>query len=114
MPVRPEALFKMITKWPLRGTVGLILVAVFWTLNWSLPGLRAHWGFSRVGLLMLTRILFGRFRGNHFYRRWRVKQRWKQMNPEEREKFRKTWGHSCDDCTGAGAVNGVKSILNAC
>jgi len=40
-----------------------------------------------VGLLVLTRILFGGFRGHGGWygrRHWR---RWEQMTPEEREKF---------------------------
>ena len=40
----------MINSWPLRGTIGLVLVAVFWTLNWSLEGLRTHWGFFPLWL----------------------------------------------------------------
>ena len=36
--------------WPLHGWLGLGLVAVFWTLNWSLPGLRSHWGFFPLWL----------------------------------------------------------------
>lgn len=58
-------------KWPAHGWLGLGLVAVSWTLNWSLPGLRTHWLFfplwlgycltvdalvlSRKGNSMLTR-----------------------------------------------------------
>jgi hypothetical protein len=40
-----------------------------------------------LGLLVLSRILFGGFRGHggwHGRRHWR---RWEQMTPEEREKF---------------------------
>lgn len=32
-------------KWPIYGWVGLALAIIFWILNWSLPGLRTHWGF---------------------------------------------------------------------
>ncbi len=31
--------------WPIHGWIGLALIALFWVLNWSLPGLRTHWGF---------------------------------------------------------------------
>ena len=57
--------------WPTHGWLGLGLIIVFWTLNWSLSGLRTHWGFfplwlgysltvdalvlSRKGHSMLTR-----------------------------------------------------------
>ncbi|OHB79155.1 MAG: hypothetical protein A2V98_00205 [Planctomycetes bacterium RBG_16_64_12] len=36
--------------WPLHGWLGLGLIALFWTLNWSLPGLRTHWGFFPLWL----------------------------------------------------------------
>ena len=29
-------------RWPIHGWLGLGIVAIFWTLNWSLPGLRTH------------------------------------------------------------------------
>ncbi len=32
-------------RFPPQGWIGLGLVAVFWPLNWLLPGPRAHWGF---------------------------------------------------------------------
>jgi len=38
------------SRWPLHGWLGLALVAVFWTLNWSLDGLRTHWGFFPLWL----------------------------------------------------------------
>ena len=37
-------------RWPVYGWLGLILVAVFWLLNWSLSGLRTHWGFFPLWL----------------------------------------------------------------
>jgi hypothetical protein len=36
--------------WPVHGWFGLALVAIFWTLNWSLPGMRTHWGFFPLWL----------------------------------------------------------------
>ena len=42
-------------KFPLHGTIGIILIAVFWYLNWNLNGLRTHWGFF---FLWLGYILF--------------------------------------------------------
>ena len=37
-------------KFPLHGYLGLVLVATFWYLNWTLPGLRTHWGFFPLWL----------------------------------------------------------------
>jgi hypothetical protein len=36
--------------WPIHGWIGLSLVALFWILNWSLTGLRTHWGFFPLWL----------------------------------------------------------------
>lgn len=32
-------------RFPVHGWIGAVLIVVFWTLNWSLDGLRTHWGF---------------------------------------------------------------------
>jgi len=37
-------------RWPIHGWLGLVLVAVFWVLNWSLSGLRTHWAFFPLWL----------------------------------------------------------------
>jgi hypothetical protein len=37
-------------KFPAHGWLGLLLIAVFWTLNWTLEGLRTHWGFFPMWL----------------------------------------------------------------
>ena len=62
--------------------------------NWLIPALfggRAITFWQALGLLILCKILFGGFhrghgRGNHW--KQRMKERWEQMSPEEREKFR--------------------------
>lgn len=63
-----------IRVWPLRGTLGLATVAAFWTLNWSLPGLRTHWGFFPLWLgycLTLDACTY-RLRGNSLWSRSRA------------------------------------------
>lgn len=69
--------------------------------NWLLPSLFG-WhpiGFwQALGLLVLCRILFGGFGGhgpgrNRMRRRWI--ERWEQMTPEEREKFRQGMRGRC-------------------
>lgn len=37
-------------KFPIHGIIGLMLVLLFWYLNWSLSGLRTHWGFFPLWL----------------------------------------------------------------
>lgn len=38
------------SKLPAHGWIGLTLIIVFWTLNWTLTGLRTHWGFFPLWL----------------------------------------------------------------
>lgn len=37
-------------KFPSYGWLGIVLVTLFWTLNWRLEGLRTHWGFFPLWL----------------------------------------------------------------
>lgn len=37
-------------RFPAHGYVGLALVAIFWAVNWGLPGLRTHWAFFPLWL----------------------------------------------------------------
>jgi len=38
------------STFPLHGWLGFILILIFWTLNWTLTGLRTHWGFFPLWL----------------------------------------------------------------
>ncbi len=38
------------SRFPVHGWVGLSLILVFWTLNWTLTGPRTHWGFFPLWL----------------------------------------------------------------
>ena len=67
------------------------MVMTLW--NWVIPALfiggRSIDYLHAMGLLILSRILFGGFRGHggcHGRRHWR---RWERMTPEERETFQK-------------------------
>ena len=88
-----------------RGVRKIILLVVFAGIllgfcfsvrelwNWLMPAIFGlpRVGFSQaLGLLLLSRILFGGFRGWPGHgRRWghRMGERWAEMTPEEREKF---------------------------
>jgi hypothetical protein len=68
--------------------------AVMWLWNWLMPaifGLHAISFWQALGLLVLSKILFGGFYGRHGFKGdWRARliRRWEDMTPEEREKFR--------------------------
>jgi hypothetical protein len=51
-------------------------------------GLTDYW--HALGLLVLSRILFGGFRGRRGWRGWRWR-RWEAMTPEEREQLRQSY-----------------------
>jgi hypothetical protein len=74
------------------------LVMSLW--NWLMPtvfGLRPITYWQALGVLILSKVLFGGFRGRPGSgRHWRqrMRERWEQMTPEEREKLRQGL-HSC-------------------
>ena len=86
--------------------LGGTVVRLLW--NWLLPPL---FGFPRIefwqalGLLALCRILFGGFGmrcpGRSGVRR-RMAERWEQMTPEERERFRQGMRARCRFGAAAG------------
>jgi len=69
--------------------------------NWLMPalfGLRAIGFWQALGLLVLSRILLGGFRGRPgqgMHWRGRMRERWEQMTPQEREKFRQGMRERC-------------------
>src|SRR6267378_4353303 len=80
-------------------TVFSFVVMQLW--NWILPpvvGWHPITFWQALGLLVLSKILFGGFRGvpgRHMYWRRRMMERWEQMTPEEREKFRQGMHGRC-------------------
>lgn len=82
--------------------IGGFVVMSLW--NWLMPvlfGLKLITFLQALGLLVLSKILFGGFRGGGGWRgrhpggghMWKEKmaERWENMNPEERERFKKHW-----------------------
>jgi len=76
-----------------------LLVMLLW--NWLMPelfaGARQIGYFQALGVLLLSKILFG---GCHAHGRWKERrQHWESMTPEEREQlkghFKSRWGHWC-------------------
>ncbi len=79
--------------------LGFVVMSLW---NWLLPalfGFKIIGYWQAVGLIILAKLLFGGFRGPRGGGgRWRgrMRERWEQMTPEEREKFRegmrRCWG----------------------
>jgi hypothetical protein len=79
--------------------IGGEVVQQLW--NWLLPplfGWRLITFWQALGILILCRILFGGF-GGHGHRgskgRHRAAERWEQLTPEERERFRQSMRGRC-------------------
>jgi hypothetical protein len=75
--------------------MGVFSFVVMSLWNWLMPavfGMRVITFWQALGLLVLSRILLGGFRGRPgpggWHWRRRMMERWEQMTPEEREKFR--------------------------
>ena len=74
--------------------VGVFSFIVMGLWNWLMPALFgwrliSYW--QAMGILILSKVLLGGFRGHadrHWYWRRRMLECWEQMTPEEREKFR--------------------------
>jgi len=74
--------------------VMVLSLVVMWLWNRLMPGifgLHSITFWQALGILVLSKILFGWFRaspGFGMHWRQRMLDRWEQMTPEEREKFR--------------------------
>jgi hypothetical protein len=81
--------------------VGVLSFVVMRLWNWLMPALFG-WHlinfWQAVGMLVLSKILFGGFRGHPGqHRRWRrrMMERWEHMSPDEREQFRQGMRGRC-------------------
>jgi len=60
---------------PLYGWLGLILIILFWVFNWSLDGLRTHWGFFPLWVgysIFIDAFVFSRKGTSLIKRNWRL------------------------------------------
>jgi len=79
----------------------LVTFIVMRLWNWLIPavfGWHVITYWQALGILILSKILFGGFRGRpgpRPYWRHRMMRRWAQMTPEEREKFRESMRAGC-------------------
>jgi len=79
------------------AVLGSVVMALW---NWLMPALfgwRVIGFWQALGLLVLSKILFGGLRGPAANMHWRrrMMERWEQMTPEEREKFREGMRGRC-------------------
>jgi Ca2+/H+ antiporter, TMEM165/GDT1 family len=83
--------------------------------NWLTPGLFGWHAISfwqALGILLLSKILFGGFRGRvagGMHWRRRMIERWEKMTPEEREKFREGMRGRCGQF-GRSAAPDAKTV----
>lgn len=68
------------------AALGYIVMALWNATLPAVAGFHTITFVQALGLLVLSRILFGGLRGRGW--RGRMHQRWQQMTPEEREQFR--------------------------
>jgi len=105
-------------RWVVKGAAFLVLaiagiallsLVVMSLWNWLVPALfrgPAVQYWQAVGLLLLSRILFGGWRGRGgWHGHWRQRmwrERWANMTPEERERLRERFQHRCGQRVGPG------------
>ena len=79
------------------AAIGFVSMHLWNYLMPAIFGLHVITFWQAVGLLLLGRLLFGGFRprGGGFGWRRKMMERWEQMTPEEREKFREGMRHRC-------------------
>src|SRR5436305_11130940 len=80
------------------AVVSFVVMSLWNTLMPNIFAVRAITFWQALGLLVLSKLLFGGFRtysggGRHWRRR--MFERWEQMTPEEREKFKQGMRYGC-------------------
>src|SRR5438552_999414 len=102
-----------------KAVIILICVAAFVMLftfivmniwNAVLPavlGVKVITFWQALGILVLSKILFGGFggwrhKGDHIRHRWqqRMRDKWEKMTPEEKQKFQEQWKNRCNNWKG--------------
>jgi hypothetical protein len=70
-----QRLRKNITKFPFHGWIGVLLILLFWWVNWTFDGLRTHWGFTPLWVgycLMIDGLVYSRKSSSLLKRNWRA------------------------------------------
>jgi hypothetical protein len=81
---------------------GLVVMSLWNAILPAVLGVKAISFIQALGILLLSKILFGGFGGGRHRGGWRNKGRWMEMRdkfagmtPEEREKFKAEWKNKC-------------------
>lgn len=80
---------------------GFVVMSLWNAILPAVLGVKAISFMQALGILVLSKILFGGFgRGGGFARKrmeWKqqMEQKWATMTPEEKEKFKSEWKHRC-------------------
>lgn len=80
------------------AVVSFIVMSLWNVLVPQIFGLRTITFWQALGLLILSKLLFGGFRpGPAGHQRWkrRMMERWEQMSPEERKQFKEGMRRGC-------------------
>ncbi len=84
------------------GVFGLVVMSLWNAILPAVLGVKAISFMQALGILVLSKILFGGFGGGgggmgHRRQQWnqQMKDKWTAMNPEEREKFKAEWKNRC-------------------
>ncbi|MGH9550491.1 MAG: hypothetical protein ACRD3W_14010 [Terriglobales bacterium] len=90
------------------GVAGFVVMSLWNVIMPAIFGIRSIGFWQALGLLILSKILFGGFRphtgGGPRWRR-RMMERWEGMTPEEREKFKQGMRRGCGSRQNTEAPN---------
>ena len=94
------------------GVLGFVTMSLW---NWLAPavfGWHTVTFWQALGILVLSKLLFGGVRGRPGHRgRWRKRmmERWERMTPEEREKFQSMVARGCGKAPAMGNMPDLRS-----
>jgi len=81
------------------GALGLVVMSLWNALLPAITSLHTITFAQALGLLVLSRLLFGGFRRHgHWHWRQRVRARWEHMTPEQREQLRAAFAARSGRC----------------
>ncbi|MBK8503150.1 MAG: hypothetical protein IPL46_13595 [Saprospiraceae bacterium] len=94
-----KILFFLIAAVALLSVVGFFVMTLWNRILPDITGVSVISFWQALGILILSRILFGgwgRFGGRHFaHKRARWQNKWQEMNNEERTAFKARWKERC-------------------